>query len=56
MELAERLLSNYKNDINSLTLIPSSGGVFEVKLEDNLIYSKKETGKFPEFEEITKNF
>jgi len=27
--------------------IPSSGGVFEVVADDNLIYSKKATGTFP---------
>ena len=28
-------------------LIPSSGGVFEVVVDDKLIYSKRETGEFP---------
>ncbi|MBF0644371.1 SelT/SelW/SelH family protein [Desulfuromonas acetoxidans] len=29
------------------TLIPSSGGVFEVTVDGTKIYSKKETGQFP---------
>jgi len=28
-------------------MIPSSGGVFEIVVDGNLIYSKKETGVFP---------
>jgi len=28
-------------------LIESSGGVFEVELDGDLIYSKKQTGRFP---------
>ena len=35
-----------------MTLIPSRGGVFEVMLGDDLIYSKKETGRHGEPDEI----
>ncbi len=52
MELAENLLVKYKNNISSLIIIPSSGGVFEVKSDDKLIFSKKELNRFPEIEEI----
>lgn len=55
LDLAEKLLGKYKNDIVNLTLIPSSGGVFEVSLDKRLIFSKKELGRFPEFEEIDNN-
>jgi selenoprotein W-related protein len=33
-------------------LIEGSHGVFDVKLDGELIYSKDETGRFPENEEI----
>ena len=33
-------------------IIPSSGGVFEVSLGDELIFSKKNLGRFPENSEI----
>ena len=29
-------------------LIESSGGVFEVVVDDSLVYSKKQTGEFPD--------
>lgn len=51
--MAEKLLAGYKNNIESLILYPSSGGVFEVKSGDKLLFSKKETGRFPEFIEVT---
>lgn len=35
-----------------LLLQPSSGGVFEVTLDGELLFSKKQTGRFPEREEI----
>ncbi len=33
-------------------LIDGSGGVFEVKVDGKLIYSKKATGRFPENDEV----
>jgi selenoprotein W-related protein len=33
-------------------LIPSSGGAFEICVKDELIYSKLETGEWPDFDAI----
>jgi predicted Rdx family selenoprotein len=33
-------------------LIEGRGGVFDVKIDETMIYSKHETGRFPEFDEI----
>lgn len=48
------MLGEHKNNIASLTLIPSSGGVFEIKVGDELVFSKKELGRFPEEGEAEK--
>ena len=37
-----------KQDISSLTLIAAGGGVFEVTVDGEKIYSKKQTGEFPD--------
>lgn len=37
----EELLGNYQHIIDELNLITSSGGAFEVRVNDELIYSKK---------------
>jgi selenoprotein W-related protein len=37
-----------KDQIRSLQLIPSGGGVFEISVNGKKVYSKLETGKFPE--------
>jgi selenoprotein W-related protein len=37
-----------------MELIPSTGGVFEVTINGEKIYSKDETGIFPETDEIIK--
>jgi selenoprotein W-related protein len=43
--LADELLKSFTPFIETLTLIPSSGGRFEVTVGETLIYSKKATGR-----------
>ncbi len=31
-----------------VTLIEGSGGIFDIKLDDELVYSKHQTGEFPD--------
>ncbi len=50
--MANALLVKYGTQISSLSLIPSEGGAFEVEKNDIRIFSKKESGRFPENEEI----
>ena len=40
MSLAEELLKNYEYLVESLVLIPSDGGRFEVTVNGQLLYSK----------------
>ena len=48
MSLTGHLISNLKQRITSLELVPSSGGCFELTVGDQLVYSKLETGEFPD--------
>ena len=40
--------------IASLTLVPSSGGAFEVTANGKKVHSKLETGEWPDFGEIVR--
>jgi selenoprotein W-related protein len=51
---AEKLIIHFRHDIEKFDLIPSSGGVFEVTVNGEKIYSKMDTGVFPEIEEMIK--
>jgi selenoprotein W-related protein len=42
------LLNTYKQQIQDLKLLPSSGGCFEVTVNGELIYSKLKTKEFPD--------
>jgi selenoprotein W-related protein len=46
--LTAKLLTTYKQQIKDLELIPSGGGCFEITINGELIYSKLQTGKFPD--------
>jgi selenoprotein W-related protein len=52
VSLANDLLKKYEPEIESITLIPSDGGRFEVKVNDTLIYSKLQTGRHTEAGEV----
>jgi selenoprotein W-related protein len=46
--LTTKILETYKQDISSLTLVPAAGGCFELSLGGDLLYSKLDTGNFPD--------
>ncbi len=46
------LLKAFEDRIQSITLIPSDGGRFEVQLNGKLIFSKLQTGRHAEEGEI----
>jgi selenoprotein W-related protein len=52
--LAAEVLPHFKQGIEEMILVPSGGGKFEIFLDDRQIYSKLETGEFPEPREIVK--
>ncbi len=43
-----------KHEVKGLTLVPSSGGVFEVTVNGKKIHSKKQSGQFPDPEAMLK--
>jgi predicted Rdx family selenoprotein len=50
------LLSNYQHVIGSLTVTTGSKGVFDVKVDGELIYSKAEAGRHAEPGEVLELF
>ena len=53
--LAQELLTTFEDELGGVTLVPSSGGRFEINLLDGdtttHIWSRKEEGRFPEAKE-----
>jgi selenoprotein W-related protein len=50
--LATKILTQYKQRLEGLELQPSSGGCFELTLDGDLVYSKLDTGQFPDEDEM----
>lgn len=45
MSLANDLLKQFEMDIASLSLLPSDGGRFEVSVNGEAVFSKKQAGR-----------
>ena len=51
--MAQELLTTFAEELGSVTLIPDdTGGVFEVRLDGKLLWSRKEHGRFPDIKEL----
>jgi selenoprotein W-related protein len=51
--LAQELLTTFAEEVGSVMLTPdATGGVFEVRLDGQMIWSRKERGRFPESKEL----
>jgi len=52
--MTQELLTTFDEEITELSLIPGTVGIFEVKVNDKLIWSLKKEGRFPEIKELKK--
>ena len=50
------LLGQHAIDIAELTLVPSSGGVFEVEADGDVLFSKKQAGRHANEGEVLSAF
>jgi selenoprotein W-related protein len=51
--LAQEILATFEQDIAEVALIPdSTGGVFEIHIDEMLIWSRAEQHRFPDAKEI----
>ncbi len=46
--MAQELLTTFEEDLGEVALIPGTGGIFEVRLGDQVVWSRKVEGGFPE--------
>ncbi len=50
--MAQELLTTFDRELAGLTLKPGTGGIFEVRVNDSLVWSRKDEGRFPEIAEL----
>ena len=50
--MAQELLTTFETEIGGVTLVPGTGGIFEVRSADKLLWSRKAEGRFPDIKEL----
>ena len=50
--MTAKLLPRYKRTISRFVMIPSAGGCFELTVAGKKLYSKLETGEFPDEDKL----
>lgn len=50
--LAQELLTTFETELGEVALVPGTGGVFEVRLDGEVIFARREAGRFPESKEL----
>ena len=50
--MAQELLTTFEKEVVEVALIPGKDAVFEVRLDGEVIFSRKHEGKFPELKEL----
>lgn len=50
--MAQELLTTFESEIGGVCLKPGAGGIFEVRLDGETIFSRKAEGRFPESKEL----
>lgn len=48
----QELLQTFEDELGEVALIPGSGGVFDVRVDGTLLWSRAEEGRFPELKEL----
>lgn len=50
--MAQELLTTFQEEIGEVALIPGAGGVFEVRADGVVVWSRAGRGGFPEMKEL----
>jgi selenoprotein W-related protein len=49
---AQELLTTFVDELGEVALVPGKGGIFEVRLDGETIWSRKDEHRFPEMAEL----
>lgn len=50
--MAQELLTTFEAELREVALVPGTGGIFEVRVDEETIWSRKERGRFPDVKEL----
>jgi len=50
--MAQELLTTFSTEIGELALLPGTGGVFQIRIDGDGVWSRADKGRFPEIKEL----
>ncbi len=50
--MAQELLTTFGDELGEVALAPGSGGIYDVLLDDIVIWSRTQCGRFPDLKEL----
>ena len=50
--MAQELLTTFEAELDEVALKPGTGGIFDIRLGKNVIWSRKDKGRFPDIKEL----
>lgn len=50
--MAQELLTTFEAELGEVALVPGTGGVFDVRVQGEIIFSRAAQGRFPESKEL----
>lgn len=50
--MAQELLTTFETELREVALVPGKGGIFDVIVDDELLWSREEKGRFPDIKEL----
>ncbi len=50
--MAQELLTTFETELGEAALVPGRGGVFEVRLDGETVWSRQAEGRFPDIKEL----
>jgi selenoprotein W-related protein len=50
--IAQELLTTFQAELGEVALLPGTGGIFEVRLDERTVWSRAGEGRFPELKEL----
>lgn len=50
--MAQEVLGTFEADLGEVALVPGSGGVLDVRVDGEVVWSRSDEGRFPEMKEL----
>lgn len=50
--MAQELLTTFEGELGEVALVPGAGGVFDVRVQGEIVFSRAAQGRFPESKEL----